>query len=408
MESRTRFMLMVVLIACATKIASDIYTPSLMIMTQQLPGASVNTMQLSFPVFLFGVAMAQLVFGPLSEAIGRKRPLLIGLAIMGVGSVLCATAPSIQALLIGRGVQGCGAGALYALWRAILRDVFHGEDLAKRSASLFVIIMGFGSLAPVLGGYLVLIDWRSNFWFMLAYVLITSALVWKGYEESNVHYRQDKLQWSYIKTTYAGLLADPIFIGLAGCMFLSFSSVFVWLLVAPVLLMQKCHLSSVWFGWSVAAVAMVGFACGALINNRCVSHVGMPTMMLVGWSVMLVAGAAMLLGFYLLGVTLWAILPPVVVFYIGSTMVWPNAFAIAFTPYGHIAGYAGSLYGVIQLGGGALIGALVTQFPDIDQRPMGVLMIVATSGALWLYRYWICPAIKLNPGFGSGFDFQSQ
>ena len=87
---------------------------------------------------------------------------------------------------------------------------------------------------------------------------------------------------------------------------------------------------------------------------------------------------------------------------------YPNINASAFTPFGHIAGYAGSLYGVIQLGGGALIGAFVTQFPDVDQRPVGVLMIVATSAALWLYRCWIYPAIKLNPEFESGFDFQSQ
>jgi Bcr/CflA subfamily drug resistance transporter len=400
-------MLMVVLIASATKIASEIYAPSLLLIARQLPGATINMVQLSFSIFLLGVAVAQLIFGPLSEGIGRKRTLLIGLLILGFGSVLCAIAPSIYTLLVGRLVQGCGASALYALWRAILRDISHGEDLAKRGASLMVFMMGCGSLAPVLGGYLTSISWRASFWCMVLYVMVTAVLLSTGYEESNSHYHLKRLQWSYIKGTYARLLGDRVFLGLALCMFLSFSSVFVWLLVAPVLLMHYCHLSSVWFGWLIAAAATTGFAAGAALNNRYVRYVGMSSMMYRGWSIMWLGGVAMLLGFYMLGVVVWAIVPPMVVFYIGSMMVWPNAFAIAFAPYGRIAGYAGSLYGMIQLGGGACIGAMASQFTDIDQRPIALLMIITTSASVWLYRQWIYPAMKHNPEFGLEFDCQT-
>ena len=103
------------------------------------------------------------IFGPLSEGIGRKRPVLVGLIIMGIGSVLCATATSVYALLIGRCVQGCSAGAFVCDMARHTTDVFYGEDLAKRSMPLFVIMAGCGSLAPVLGGYLVTVNWRCNF-----------------------------------------------------------------------------------------------------------------------------------------------------------------------------------------------------------------------------------------------------
>lgn len=408
MQSRIHFTVMVVMLACATKIASDIYTPSVLVMAQQIPGASVDSIQLSFPIFLFGVAITQLFYGPLSEGIGRKRPVLLGLMIMAIGSLLCATATSISTLLIGRSVQGCGAGALYALWRAILRDVSYGENLARRSMPLFVIMAGCGSLAPIFGGYLVTINWRCNFWFMVAYILTTIILVWCGYQESNTHSHSDRLHWSYVQATYFRLLIDPIFMGLSICMLLSFSSIFVWLMVAPVLLMQKCHLSPTWFGWLVAASTTTGFAIGALLNNRYVRHVGMSTMMMLGWAIMWGAGIAIYCGFYLVGVTTLAIMLPMVVFYVGSTMIWPNAFAIAFTPYGDIAGYAASLYGVIQLGGGALISAVISQFPDVDQRPLGIVIIVAVSGALWLYQQWICPAIKRHPAYASESDCQNQ
>ena len=71
-------------------------------------------------------------------------------------------------------------------------------------------------------------------------------------------------------------------------------------------------------------------------------------------------------------------------------------------------GYAASLCGVIQLGGGALISAVISQFPDVDQRPLGIVIIVAVSGALWLYQQWICPAIKRHPAYASESDCQNQ
>jgi len=92
-----------------------------------------------------------------------------------------------------------------------------------------------------------------------------------------------------------------------------------------------------------------------------------------------------------MGVTLWSIMTPIMLFYFGSTLIWPNAFATAFTPFGHIAGYAGSLYGFMQLVGGAIMGSLVAHLPETDQRILAILIIITSLASLLIYQFWVTP-----------------
>lgn len=102
-----------------------------------------------------------------------------------------------------------------------------------------------------------------------------------------------------------------------------------------------------------------------------------------GWSIMFTSGILMLLGYFFLGMNLWSVMIPVILFYWGSTFIWPNAFATAFTPFGDIAGYAGALYGFMQISGGAAFAALAAYLPDNDQLIFAFVIII-TSLASWL------------------------
>jgi len=115
----------------------------------------------------------------------------------------------------------------------------------------------------------------------------------------------------------------------------------------------------------------------------------------MGWGIMIASGLMMLAGYSLFGVSPWGIIIPILLFYFGSTLIWPNAFATAFTPFGHIAGYAGSLYGFMQLVGGAIMGSLAAQLPETDQRVLAVIIIITSLTSLLIYRVWVIPPSKL-------------
>src|SRR3989338_6223909 len=169
MKSNALLFFVIVLAVCLTQLASDIYAPS-------LPGiasyfhTNVDLAQWSMAIYMLGVALSQLVYGPLSEGVGRKKPLLTGLIIMIVGTLICLFSPSIKVLILGRLIQGCGAGACAALWRSIFRDLFTGEELSKYGSYLVVFIMFIIPAAPLLGGYLEeFYSWRACFAFMTLY-----------------------------------------------------------------------------------------------------------------------------------------------------------------------------------------------------------------------------------------------
>jgi len=116
-----------IMAACLTQFAADIYAPSLPAMSRDLE-ASMDSVQWSMSIYMFGVAVSQLVYGPLSEGIGRKPPMIFGLLIMLIGSIVCAMTVNIALVIFGRLVQGIGAGACASLWRSVFRT-----PLAKRS-----------------------------------------------------------------------------------------------------------------------------------------------------------------------------------------------------------------------------------------------------------------------------------
>lgn len=391
MKSNFAFMTLLLILACATQVASDIYIPSLVSISDQLPGGTIHLAQLSIVIFLFGVSLTQLIFGPLSEGIGRKRPMLIELVIMIAGSALCASAGSIQQLILGRLIQGMGAGALAALWRTIFRDIMTGEALAKYSSFVSIFMVFVVSIAPALGGYFEYLGWRSSFMFMLAYAFVALVALQCIYRETNSDSHLDKLAFSYIIKNYKVLLSSPVFMGMTLCTFLCYGALFSWIVVAPSLLMNSLSLTPIHFGWTMAIVGCLGYCVAAIANSQLVQRLGMEKMMWIGWASILGAGLLLLAGSFIWGITFQGIIFPILLFYFGSTLIWPNAFSIAFSPFGHIAGFAGSLYGFLQLIGGAIMGSIAAHVPSKNQNFLAFLIIGTALLSIFIYKHYVAP-----------------
>jgi Bcr/CflA subfamily drug resistance transporter len=388
MNSKSLLFFVIVLAACLTQFASDIYAPSLPAIATSL-NTSIDYSQWSMAIYMYGVALTLLIYGPLSDGVGRKIPMLAGLSIMIVGSLICTFAPTIEMLVVGRFIQGCGAGACAGLWRSVFRDIFTGDELAKYGSYFTILIMFIVPAAPALGGYLQdFFGWRASFVFMSAYTVFALLTIIFGFKETSVHHHTDKLKLNYVIKIFRELLTSKTFIGMTFCTFLTYGAFFAWLTSGPVLLIKQIGIAPATFGLITFFGGGVAYALAGVINGKVVKRFGMPNMMRFGWSIMILSGILMLAGKFFIGLNVWVIVIPMVLLYFGSTFIWPNAFATAFTPFGHIAGYAGALYGFMQISGGAVMSTLVTYLPDNNQVPLAMIILFCSMIA-WSVREFI-------------------
>jgi multidrug resistance protein len=153
----------VLFIACITGFSSDIYTPSLKAIADDL-STSIASTQSTMSLFLIAVALSQMLYGPFSEGHGRKKTLLFGCSIAFIGSVLCIFSANIEMLYLGRLLQASGCGAFAALWRSIFRDALTPLQITRYGGYMGIAMVFIVALAPTIGGYLdTLLSWRASF-----------------------------------------------------------------------------------------------------------------------------------------------------------------------------------------------------------------------------------------------------
>ncbi|MBX3709088.1 MAG: multidrug effflux MFS transporter [Gammaproteobacteria bacterium] len=375
MNSKRILFPIILLVGCAAQIASDIYAPSLPAIASNLQ-TSITKVQLSMVVFMFGLAVSQLIYGPISEGFGRKIPLTGGLIILLIGDLISLFAPTIEVLIIGRVIQGCGAGACASLWRSIFRDTFEGAELAKYGAYFSIFVTFIVPATPALGGYLQeYFNWRASFIFLSIYAFTTLLMVIILFKETSAHHHVDRLKVRFIIDSFKHIFSSPIFMGYTVCTFLCYGAFFSWFAIGPVLLINIVGISPVEFGWIALFVGGLATAFGGWVNGRFVTTLGTAYMLRSGFVIMIIAGFLMFIGKLLFGINLIVIVAPMILFYFGVTFIWPSAFAGAFAPFGKMAGYAGAVYGFMQISGAAVIGTLVSYLPHQNQIPLAFVFI---------------------------------
>jgi Bcr/CflA subfamily drug resistance transporter len=391
MKHKSLILLLIVLFACLGQIATDIYTPSLPAISVDLK-TSINLVQISMAIYMLGMSLSLLVYGPLVEIYGRKPPLLSGLSIMLFGSIICFIAPNIYVLILGRFIQGIGGGACSGIWRAIFRDTFKGSELAKYSSYLTILVTFVIPAAPSVGGYLQhYIGWRAVFAFVILYTTITLITIYFKLKETGTHHHIDKKRWSFISSTYKELFTSRIYMGTAISTFITYGAFFTWFVTSPILFIHLLGMSPVDFGWLTFSMTAIAYAIGGWINARWVTHFGVAKMMRFGWATILFSGVLLYLGYLFFGLNVWDVAIPSFIFFFATIFIWPNAFANAMHPFPQIAGYAGALYSVSQMGGAGVMGMIASKLPDENQLPLALVFIIAAIVA------WIVFEIVVKP-----------
>lgn len=364
---------LLVLLGTIGQVSSDIYLPSLPNMVTTFH-TSISHMQLSITLYMLGYSLSQLVYGPLSDHIGRRIPLIIGLIIAMAGTVLCIATTSIHVLLLGRLLQGLGTGAGNALSITVLRDLTSGRQMARLSSFLIICNTFVMASAPTLGGYLeVLWGWHSPFLLIIIFIAVTFSIVCLYLPETNSHNHQ-ALQTSITKR-YLILLKHPTFMGYTLCSTLSYASILAYITVAPFLFQNVLSVSPIGFGWLAVTVA-AAYIFSGVCNAFLVSRHGIPAMMKTGLLLMAVGSISLLIFGILNHINILSILCPSLIFFFGTGFIFANAMAGAFTPFPHMAGVAGALFGCLQIFGGSVSSAFMTQLRYDTPTPLAIFFLV--------------------------------
>ncbi|MGV2431846.1 MAG UNVERIFIED_CONTAM: multidrug effflux MFS transporter [Rickettsiaceae bacterium] len=388
-ESKKFFFSIIIMLACASSFASDIYAPCMLSIAKDM-STSVNNVQFSMSIYLFGIAFAQLFYGPISEGLGRKIPLIIGMVIMIIGIIICIFAQNIDSIIIGRLVQGLGAGACGSLWRAIFRDKYEGADLAKYTSYAVIFIVFIVPAAPLVGGYIEeTLGWRWTFGFLLIYSGVALGSCILKFEESNNHYHISKLKPAHIYSQYIHMLKSRIFMGTALTTFVSYGGFFATFIVTPVLLIDKIGISPSEYGWVNFLGGGGAYLLAGFLNGKLAPKFGVTNMMHFGLIAMVISSILMIICYFLFGMNFYTIVIPTILFYFSNSFIWSNAYATAFTPFGHMAGYAAALYGFIQQSGGAAIGVLMSYMPDDNQVYLGFAMLISSVTGILSHKWSI-------------------
>lgn len=355
MTRRQRLRLIVVLgsLIAIGPLTIDMYLPALPAITADLQTGSA-AVQLTLTGTLVGLAIGQLLIGPLSDAYGRKAPLLAGLVLHVVASGLCVVAPNIAVLGGLRVLQGLGVAASTVVAMAVVRDLFSGTAFASLLSRLMLVMGVAPILAPTLGsGLLRWADWRGVFVALAVFGVLLIAVAAFGLTETLPAQRRRSSGVDATLRAYGSLLRDRTFVGLVLVAGLGMAALFAYVAGSSFVFQERYGLDEQQFGLAFGAGA-VGLIAATQLNVRLLRRYS-PQRILVG---ALGAGTAAGLGLLAFAATgfggLVGILASLWLVLAAAGLALPNAPALAMSRHGEAAGTAAALLGAVQFGVGAL------------------------------------------------------
>lgn len=363
----------------------DMYLPAFPEITRALD-TGASQVQLTLTACVAGLALGQLVIGPLSDRFGRRVPLIAALLTYAAASLLCAAATSVGALIALRFVQGlAGAGGI-VISRAVVRDLHSGAAAVRLFSSLMLVTGLAPILAPVLGGQLLAVtSWNGIFLSLAILSALIALLATVGLRETLPKERRSTSGLRRTVQTMAGLLRDRSFVGYALAGGLTFGALFAYISGSSFVFQRIYGLSPQLYSLTFALNGL-GLIAASQVNARIVERVG-PTRLLRRALGFVAASALTLLVVVSVGgLSVWAVLAPMFVIVSSLSFVLPNATALALAEHAAVAGTASALLGVIQFTVGAIAAPLVGVAGPDSAVPMGVVMALCAVGALAAQR----------------------
>ena len=361
----------------------DMYLPALPDLAKDLH-SSTSLAQLSLTACLLGIAIGQLFAGPISDVRGRRGPLLVGLSIYGISSLLCAFAPTIWTFIMMRFVQGLAGSAGIVLSRAIVRDLYSGSEMT-RFFSLLMLINGVAPiLAPILGGQVLEVtSWRGIFIVLSALGIVMLMAIFFGFKETLHPTLRSKSGILNTLHIFRGLISNRSFMGYALTQGFVMAAMFAYISGSPFVLQNIFGVSpqmfSLFFG-----INGIGIIIAGQITGRLAGRIHESKLLVVGLT-MAFGGGVSLLAMILVGGGLYTILLPL--FFVVSSVgvVGTSSFSLAMQDQAKAAGSASALIGLLSFIFGGVMAPLVGIAGSHTALPMGITIALAETAAVTSY-----------------------
>ncbi len=364
-------------------LSMDMYLPSLpdIVRVLQAPTAHV---QLTVSSYLFGFAVGQVIYGPLSDRHGRRPVLLAALVLYATGTLICAATQSIDTLIAARFVQALGGAGAIVLPRAMVRDLYSGARAGRELSLQGAMVALAPIMAPMIGGVLqTAFGWRASFIGLGGIGVIAILIVGRLLPETLTQGASQPISASSLAQSYGVVARHRGFLAYLGILTASFAGLLAWVSGASVVLQGVYGLSAVAFGFTFA-LAAAGYLVGTTIATRFVLHLGLDRTM--GFGVTLLAagglGVAAVVAAHINGIWLVAAMA---VYLAGLGLSMPQAMAGALTPFADRAGTASSLMGFVQQTVAAFVAAVVGVYLGRSAWPVagGVVTMGCLAFLLW-------------------------
>jgi DHA1 family bicyclomycin/chloramphenicol resistance-like MFS transporter len=377
MKGRERFFTIFTLglLSAMGAFSIDMYLPGFPDIARDLH-TTVAHITLSITSFFIGISVGQMIYGPLLDKFGRKKPLYIGLIVYLITSIGCAFAPTADVLIGIRFLQALGSCAGMVASRAFVRDIFPVNENAKVFSLLMLVLAISPIIAPTLGGYVTAsFGWQSIFFILAGIAAITLLLVYFKLPDG----REPDLSLSLLpRPIINGFLEVskvPQFYTYAFAGAVASSGLYAYIAGSPFVFMEIYHVSEKQYGWIFAIIAM-GLITASQVNTLLLRKYTSEQIIRATLFCQCLAGIALVLGtwFHLLG--LYSTIFLIWVFLSTQGFAFPNSSALSLAPFTKNAGTASALMGAIQLGIGAVSTALVSILNNGTAMPMAAVMCV--------------------------------
>lgn len=344
-ENHTKeFIILMALLMSIVAISIDAMLPALGVIADDLKLANPNHAQLLIGGIFAGMAVGQLICGPLSDALGRKKILYAGIALYLVGGVICYCAQSLEMLLAGRVVQGLGVSGPYVSAVSIVRDKFAGRDMARIMSLIMMIFMVVPAIAPSLGqGILLFTSWHGIFVFYIGYAILVGGWIFLRLEETLPKEKRIPFHVKNILEGFREVFRCRTTVYYTICMGICFGSLIGYLNSSQQIFQEQFaagKMFTVYFG----GLAIV-LAISSLLNSRLVDRLGMRYICNRSFAGVIIISALFLILHAFVEIQLWMFLLYAAGLFFSCGLIFGNLNALAMEPMGHIAGIASAIVG---------------------------------------------------------------
>ena len=373
-RSQTALIVCLGLVAALAPLSIDMYLPSFPTIREEF-GVTAAQVQLTLSGYMLGFTLGQLGYGPLSDRFGRRPILLSGIGLYIAMTILCALATDTEVLSVYRFLQGVGGAAGTVLSRAIIRDNFSGNYMARAMSLMLMFILLAPMIAPVIGGYLLVwLGWRAIFWTLVVCGFIAVLVVLIGIKESLPPEKRTQPGIAPLLRGYSRVLTHRQALGyiLSGGM--TFGALFAFLSGAPFVFIEFYGVAPEHMGY-IFTLNVLGVMAGGWLNSKLVITQGVREMMVTGiW--LLFVGAVIL---YVLMATdvfgVWGAIAGIVIFTLPLNIINANAASGALEYFPDAAGTASAVVGAVRYGCGAISGVVVGLLHNGTAMPMAWVIL---------------------------------